>query len=36
VTITVPDSYGNYTEPSSDVMTPNLITGGTAQIQVAP
>jgi hypothetical protein len=36
VTITVPDSYGNYTEPSSDMMTPNLITGGTAQIQVAP
>jgi hypothetical protein len=36
VTITVPDSYGHYTEPSASVMTPNLITGGTAQIQVAP
>jgi hypothetical protein len=36
VTITVPDSYGNYTEPSASVMTPNLITDGTAQIQVAP
>lgn len=36
VTITVPGSYGNYTEPSASVMTPNLITGGTAQIQVAP
>src|SRR5258708_6151712 len=36
VTITVPDSYGHYTEPSTSVMTPNLITGGTAQVQVAP
>jgi hypothetical protein len=36
LTITVPDNYGHYTEPSASVMTPNLITGGTAQIQVAP
>jgi hypothetical protein len=36
VTITVPDIDGHYTEPSSSVITPNLITGGTAQIQVAP
>jgi hypothetical protein len=36
LTITVPDSHGHYTEPSASVMAPNLITGGTAQIQVAP
>lgn len=36
VTITVPDSYGNYTQPSASVMTPNLIVGGTAEVQVAP
>lgn len=36
VTLTVPDTYGNYTEPSSSVMTPNLIVGGTAEVQVAP
>lgn len=36
VTITIPASYGNYTEPSASVMTPNLITDGTAQVEVAP
>jgi hypothetical protein len=36
VTLTVPDTYGHYTEPSSTVMTPNLIVGGTAEVQVAP
>ena len=36
VTITLPDSYGHYTEASARVMTPNIIAGGTAEVQVAP
>jgi hypothetical protein len=35
VTITVPGSCGHYTEASASVMTPNIIAGGTAEIQVA-
>ncbi len=36
LTITVPDTYGHYTEPSASVMTPSIIAGGTAEVQVAP
>jgi hypothetical protein len=36
LTITVPDTYGHYTEPSASVMTPDIIAGGTAEAQVAP